>query len=543
MSEFDNILKNKLEDFRELPSAELFDKIRKNYPKRSFLEFVKYYKYYFIAAITTILLTGTLILILDKPEKSDNIIIADNGKNSKEIIKNDISNEKIENTSQQNDVLFVKNNTNNSILIEQKVDERNSEIKYKHTNVFISHDTVVCGSQYETNVKGLTDFIIVPDDVSLSSRNGLTIFVCDKSGRYLIKYAEKTPEEILQDSMFVTFKNLSSTKVNVSKSVICPGEDLIISVKDNNTYPRWDLNEYNVSKISENTYKITGLNSGRNSVKFELFDGYCNYKFEKDIDVLQPLKHKCVSTPSICSNSDATLSIIVENIIPSEYTLNNIYSTTSGVFTDLDPGIYSLSIKYGQGCVAYDTLLIRDSMNINPYFISERDLINKNQYSFRNLTKVDDKGYEVNNNIKFIWKINGIDIIEGDNPVYEFTKDGNNTVELIAMLDGSCQSAYSETIYVSISNFRIPNIFTPNGDGIGDLFQVFYDGDIKNYNLTIMSRMGEIAFESNNIEGSWDGKINGNDEAAEGLYYYIIRGEDEFGKNIEQKGALQLVRH
>jgi gliding motility-associated-like protein len=169
--------------------------------------------------------------------------------------------------------------------------------------------------------------------------------------------------------------------------------------------------------------------------------------------------------------------------------------------------------------------------------------LTKNKYYFRNLSKIDDKGYESNSSVRFVWKINGSEIVSGDNTEFEFTTNGNNLVELIAILNETCQSVYSETIFVSSSNFRIPNIFTPNGDGIGDEFKVLYDGELINYKVSIINRLGEVVFESAKITRSWDGKINGDDDASEGLYYYIIRGEDNSGNKIEQKGSLQLVRY
>ncbi|MDD3859196.1 MAG: gliding motility-associated C-terminal domain-containing protein [Bacteroidales bacterium] len=540
MSDFDNILKNKLENFREVPSADVFNKIRENYPKRSFIDFIKYNKYYFIAVITALVLTGILISVIDKKHENEKSLVAnkitDNTNNS--VISN--------NNSSDNDLQDLSENKYyDKIVLSENSEKKNlmTEVEYENIKIFLSSDTIICGTKFETNITGSLEFLVVPDDICISKHNNLTVFDCKKPGNYIIRYERKSDNKILRDSMFVTYRNNGMVDVNLSQTILCPGEDLIVSLKNNSLIPEWRNNEYNISTISANKYEISGLKQGINYVVFELYDGECRYKYEKSVEVISTMKYKLVSTPSICSKSNATLTILSENIVASAYTLNNEYSNSVGVFKNLDPGIYSLTIKYGNECKIYDTLLIRDSLNISPYFIAERDLLNKNKYSFRNLTKLDDKGFERNNNISFIWKINGTEIINGDNPVYEFTKEGDNTVELIALIDESCQSVYSETIFVSMSNFRIPNIFTPNGDGIGDEFKVVYEGEIKNYKMTIMSRMGEIAFESNSISDSWDGKINGNNDAAEGLYYYIIRGEDSFGKIIEQKGALQLVRH
>ncbi len=159
------------------------------------------------------------------------------------------------------------------------------------------------------------------------------------------------------------------------------------------------------------------------------------------------------------------------------------------------------------------------------------------------MTRLDGHGYEQSPDILFTWEINGEEHITGDNPEFEFENQGEYTIELTARINGECSSTYSETIHVSGTCFRIPNIFTPNGDGIGDYFKVIAENEMKSYNIQIINKLGEVVFENNNISNFWNGKINGNNDASEGLYYYIIKGEDTFGNKIEQKGALQLVRN
>ena len=114
-------------------------------------------------------------------------------------------------------------------------------------------------------------------------------------------------------------------------------------------------------------------------------------------------------------------------------------------------------------------------------------------------------------------------------------------VELVARTD-ECESRYSETIGVMSSDFRIPNVFTPNGDGIGDEFIVMYNGALSNYDLSIYTKSGQLVFHTQQPDKSWDGKISGNNEASEGVYFYVVTATDENGENISQKGTVQLLR-
>lgn len=89
--------------------------------------------------------------------------------------------------------------------------------------------------------------------------------------------------------------------------------------------------------------------------------------------------------------------------------------------------------------------------------------------------------------------------------------------------------------YMSLIEGKIPNVFTPNEDGINDYF-MFDNALVQAKNLTILNRWGTIVYEST-IDFMWDGTHNGG-KCPEGVYYYIIEGGDNFKVN----GFLTLVR-
>ncbi|HYG50939.1 MAG TPA: gliding motility-associated C-terminal domain-containing protein [Flavobacteriales bacterium] len=115
------------------------------------------------------------------------------------------------------------------------------------------------------------------------------------------------------------------------------------------------------------------------------------------------------------------------------------------------------------------------------------------------------------------------------NPLHLYTVAGATyTVELVTNIGYPCADTaqYSlvtqEMIYSSSP--VVPNIFTPNGDGVNDFFGEFaylcdYD------EIVVYDRWGIRVFESNNIQiMRWDGKFKGN-EVVQGVYYYIIKGD------------------
>lgn len=87
---------------------------------------------------------------------------------------------------------------------------------------------------------------------------------------------------------------------------------------------------------------------------------------------------------------------------------------------------------------------------------------------------------------------------------------------------------------------KIPTAFTPNGDGINDLFTVQGNG-VKKYSINIYNRWGSLIYESKNISQSWDGKVNGQ-PAEPGLYVYRTYFMDDNDEVSEQTGSFTLVK-
>ena len=98
--------------------------------------------------------------------------------------------------------------------------------------------------------------------------------------------------------------------------------------------------------------------------------------------------------------------------------------------------------------------------------------------------------------------------------------------------------ANNETIQ---SLFSIPNAFTPNGDGLNDIFKPVTAAEIHNYQLDIYSTNGQHIFSSKNIDYGWNGEYQGSMQNG-GNYIYVIKYKDTAGKEHIDKGQLLLMR-
>jgi gliding motility-associated-like protein len=68
----------------------------------------------------------------------------------------------------------------------------------------------------------------------------------------------------------------------------------------------------------------------------------------------------------------------------------------------------------------------------------------------------------------------------------------------------------------------IPNVFTPNGDGFNEMFEITGTSDIARFDLRIYNRWGQLVYQANKIDDYWKGDINVGTSAS-GIYYWTIK--------------------
>jgi gliding motility-associated-like protein len=119
---------------------------------------------------------------------------------------------------------------------------------------------------------------------------------------------------------------------------------------------------------------------------------------------------------------------------------------------------------------------------------------------------------------------------------------------LVTVTDShGCKGSDSVQLKSCDSTLFVPNAFTPNGDGLNDVFKVVYSEDnITSFSMRIFDRWGELVFESTDITKGWDGKIK-NKLAPTGTYVWIITYQTSSPSNtntstISKHGTVILLK-
>ena len=131
------------------------------------------------------------------------------------------------------------------------------------------------------------------------------------------------------------------------------------------------------------------------------------------------------------------------------------------------------------------------------------------------------------------------DVSNANSQSYIFPEIGTYTVYLIAD-NGQCTDTHAVIIRTDrVTNFFIPNVFTPNGDNQNDLFVWDIEG-IEEFQITIYNRWGTKVFSSDELDGEWDG---GNEP--DGTYFYVVTGKEATldAETVEWRGDLTLIRN
>lgn len=129
---------------------------------------------------------------------------------------------------------------------------------------------------------------------------------------------------------------------------------------------------------------------------------------------------------------------------------------------------------------------------------------------------------------------------QGNVPVLpqDFRSPGTYKLLLVYTNEFGCaDSAYA--FLEVIGQELVPNVFTPNGDGVNDLFYVI--APVRDFDVTIFNRWGREVYKYNCNQCSqkdkgWDGSGH-----ADGTYYFIVTGKHNDGSPYVQKGTVTLT--
>jgi len=128
------------------------------------------------------------------------------------------------------------------------------------------------------------------------------------------------------------------------------------------------------------------------------------------------------------------------------------------------------------------------------------------------------------------------------NLVQSFPVSGEYTVALIALGSGGCNDTLSYPFVVDdISDVKLTNVFTPNNDGVNDVFRPITKG-LTSLKVSIYNRWGNLMYEWDGVNGFWDGYTTAGIPCPDGVYFYVLEAKGFDGKTYKLKSNLTIAR-
>ena len=313
----------------------------------------------------------------------------------------------------------------------------------------------------------------------------------------------------------------------------------------------WDLGNGDVSTLQNptTTYDTPGFYDVTLSITVE---GMCTY------DTVMQNYVEVLSTPDVpvyfshtadCGPVTTDFSVETDSLIypsPAFFwdfgngSTSTDSMTTSSVYNST--GIYTvgLTVTYSNGCTMTDSVSFQIYANTIPE-------VSCDPQPNPVLAEVDATLFNTTNtfgipveDLLWSWDMGDGNTSGLYQPVHSYSVEGLYDIVLIAFTDSMCSDTAHCPLVVG-ELLDIPNVFTPNGDGYNDYFEILYYGSLSMYDLLIFNRWGDEVFHSADKDYMWDGTINGA-EAASGTYFYIVKITTESGKTFEQNGTCTLLR-
>jgi PKD repeat protein len=325
----------------------------------------------------------------------------------------------------------------------------------------------------------------------------------------------------------LTILPLPTVTVAANPPTACQGGNTTLTASGANTYvwsPATGLSattgaSVNATISAATTYTVVGTSSNG-----------CTSSTTITINLSPPpVLASGTSTPATCGSNDGTATAGgVTGNGPFTYSWSN--GQTTATATGLAPGTYTVTVTDNGGCFATQTITVGSvvgvvaSASANP----STGVVPLNVVFTNTSTGANNYGWNFGDNTQS----------SQQNPSHTYNSPGTYTVTLIAWNNvPGCADTITLTIIVyNEIAIVLPNVITPNGDGMNDMFKANTTG-VTDITGNFYNRWGAKVGEwSGGVNGGWDGK-----GVSAGTYFYVLIATGADGKPYEQKGYVEIL--
>jgi gliding motility-associated-like protein len=389
-------------------------------------------------------------------------------------------------------------------------------VKRVDPQLTLTDDIAICAGESIT-IEAASNFNIIWQDNN-SQVTSRTV-IPDQTTTYYVQTLDSTLCTVL-DSIVVTV--YGEQTINFSGESICDGASPLIL---DASIPSGSWSGAGITDASQGLFDPSLAGVGDHLITY-ISDNDCSENFTMNVEVTAP--------PMIDFEADhiegcPPLEVQFSDMSPVpgiEYNwdfgngdISNDQLTTSSIYTDLGSYDVSLEVIYSENCKNTQTL--SGLIEIFEHPVADFTFSPSNPSNLSPAVHFQDAS--TGNLSEWFWNFGNGNTSDKNTANTFFDLPGIYDISLLITSVNGCVDSVSHQVLVnSIVNFYTPNVFSPNDDGVNDLFEVYTVGPVEVFKLTVFNRWGGIVFQSNDINTHWDGKAPGGNKAAIGVYTYSI---------------------
>lgn len=354
-------------------------------------------------------------------------------------------------------------------------------------------------------------------DFSWQDNSDAPSFTASETGNF---YVDVTNEFdcLSTDSIFLTFNPLPENPAVTGNEITCEGEEFAVSTADQQDVVFTWTDPQGVIVSNESSLVISDVStafSGVYSVQAELNNCFSEViGFTVDIS-----ENPVVILPNdtvICEGEEIVITA------PEDFASYTWSTGDEGAMIIAGDGTYELTVTNEGGCVSSDLITVTESgpeavFNFTPTDVVQPETV----ISFNDQSNPGQAAI-----VSREWDFGDGRTSLSVNPDHDYQESGVYTVTLTTTDANGCTSTAEAVITVAF-DLRIPEGFSPNGDGVNDLFVIQGIEAFPGTSLQVFNRWGGVVFENTRYNNDFDG-----DGLPVGTYFYILKlpgGEDFTG--------------
>lgn len=360
-------------------------------------------------------------------------------------------------------------------------------------------------------------------------------------------------KDTIQQNMIVNGSPTAGFTVQNS-TVLCSNKDVVLADGSSVDYGSlirlevyWDYandptiktvdNSPVAGKTYAHTYPEFGTPASKTyTVRYVAYSGInCVSTLTKTVTVLATPSLQFSPVTPVCSSEPAFQlnQAVLTNGLPGSGVFSGTGVSSTGLFNPSVSGSGAFVIRYTftgtNSCSNY----VEQTVGINPTPVANAG---PDRFVLQGGSATLSPAQNANFPVTYQWS----PIIALNNPNVPgaiVTPTDDITYKLTVTSDKGCSS--TDFVFVKVLKTpQVPNIFSPNGDGVHDKWEVPYLGSYPGCTIDIYNRYGQLIYHSVGYDNPWDGKVNGKDVPV-GTYYYII---DPKNNRQPMSGYVDVIR-